>query len=95
MQGRSNWAQLDSAALDMHQLSAADICLLQETEDEWARRGHWQSVWPDPNMSKCGKFFESQRWSDHLLAKWVSLDSKERRAKLNEVMQHLHQCSSD
>ena len=48
-----------------------DIRILIETEDEYARRGNFQRIYPSPSDKNYLNYFETPRYHNILLTKWT------------------------
>ena len=61
-----------------------DIRILIETEDEYARRGNFQRIFPSSISNNYMKLFEKPRYYNILISKWVD-KYKENEAEGLEV----------
>ncbi len=63
----------DLAHMQLRDLSAHDIAVICETEDEFARRGHFTRVFPTQRTAKqYGQLFETVRYNNLLLDMWLT-----------------------
>jgi len=70
---KSRNAHVLQAAKSCAEFSEADWELIMDTHDEYMRRGCLERVYPRLDMvDRCSEFFFSQRYSNVLLAKWLS-----------------------
>lgn len=78
---RTNYAEerkkLDYLKDDGRGLPIADKYILQETEDEYHRRGLYKRIYPsEENPYKYLKYFARRRHNNELLAKWEDMKKK-------------------
>jgi tubulin polyglutamylase TTLL4 len=60
-----------------------DIRILIETEDEFARRGSFERIFPTNQTRKYLKYFETPRYYNILLNEWITKYSRlEERGKI-------------
>jgi len=70
---KSRNAHVLQAAKSCAEFSEADWELIMDTHDEYMRRGCLERVYPRLDMvGRCSEFLFSQRYSNVLLAKWLS-----------------------
>ncbi|CAF0936843.1 unnamed protein product [Didymodactylos carnosus] len=67
---RYNDEQARKSILDM--FTPDDIRLLTETEDEYARRGSFERIYPTHQTRKYLKYFETPRYYNLLLNEWIT-----------------------
>jgi tubulin polyglutamylase TTLL4 len=69
-----------------------DIRILIETEDEFARRGSFERIFPTNQTRKYLKYFETPRYYNILLNEWITKYSRlEERGK---IFLQLRKCAS-
>nr|XP_023661842.1 tubulin polyglutamylase TTLL4 isoform X1 [Paramormyrops kingsleyae]XP_023661843.1 tubulin polyglutamylase TTLL4 isoform X1 [Paramormyrops kingsleyae] len=63
-------ADQDFFSAGLEELTAEDIWMLAESEDELSRRGQFERLFPSPMSSRYLRFFERQRYLNILLNQW-------------------------